>query len=275
MTSYSTFSTSSKSRNEAPQGNLHHFVGSPDQVNSTEDALGSQFLHNEHDEDSTPTPRRTRPIYGRSISTFVPSSDRNEDLSRTGPGMASSYHAASHDRHQLEREWSVFGQLMDRDDQYGRPPRTPSTIRPRRVMPLNVADFFEGHSTRTPSAQTSAMPSVAQTPVSTEPPAGPFTTTPEPVDFLEHDEYSDSDSENLDGGESEDPPTNSQRSLWTRLRTFTLPTLYCNILKCSVAYFLGSLFTFSPYLSGFIADLTNYGSGERIPSPSGHMVATM
>lgn len=48
-----------------------------------------------------------------------------------------------------------------------------------------------------------------------------------------------------------------------------------NVLKCSIAYLIASLFTFSPYLSGFISDLTSYGPGERKPSPSGHMVATI
>ncbi|KAI8985654.1 Fusaric acid resistance protein-like-domain-containing protein [Trametes punicea] len=54
-----------------------------------------------------------------------------------------------------------------------------------------------------------------------------------------------------------------------------LPPLYRNILKCSIAYLIGSLFTFSPYLSGFIADITSNGPGERGPAPSGHMVATV
>ncbi|KAI0630649.1 Fusaric acid resistance protein-like-domain-containing protein [Trametes polyzona] len=45
--------------------------------------------------------------------------------------------------------------------------------------------------------------------------------------------------------------------------------------QCSIAYFIGSLFTFSPYLSGFIADITGGDPGDRIPSPSGHMVATV
>jgi hypothetical protein len=54
-----------------------------------------------------------------------------------------------------------------------------------------------------------------------------------------------------------------------------IPVLYRNIVKCAVAYFIASLFTFSPYLSGFISDITSYGSGERRPSPSGHLVATV
>ncbi|KAJ7213027.1 Fusaric acid resistance protein-like-domain-containing protein [Mycena pura] len=52
-----------------------------------------------------------------------------------------------------------------------------------------------------------------------------------------------------------------------------VPVLYRNIFKCAVAYFIASLFTYNPYLSSFIIDLT-YGDKRR-PSPSGHMVATV
>ena len=55
----------------------------------------------------------------------------------------------------------------------------------------------------------------------------------------------------------------------------TLPTLYRNILKCSLAYFLGSLFTYYAPLSRFIAELTQDGPGEKYPSAMGHMVATV
>ncbi|KAF7325068.1 ArAE-2 domain-containing protein [Mycena kentingensis (nom. inval.)] len=54
-----------------------------------------------------------------------------------------------------------------------------------------------------------------------------------------------------------------------------VPVLYQNIFKCAVAYLIASLFTFNPYLSSFISDLTTYGDRERRPSPSGHMVATV
>lgn len=55
----------------------------------------------------------------------------------------------------------------------------------------------------------------------------------------------------------------------------TLPVLWKNILKCSVAYFFASLFTLHPYLSNFFGDLTSYGSGYSGPSPTGHMIATI
>jgi hypothetical protein len=55
----------------------------------------------------------------------------------------------------------------------------------------------------------------------------------------------------------------------------TLPTLYRNILKCSLAYFLGSLFTYYAPLSRFISELTQDSPGEKYPSAMGHMVATV
>jgi hypothetical protein len=63
---------------------------------------------------------------------------------------------------------------------------------------------------------------------------------------------------------------------WKRLSHLpTLPPLYRNILKCSLAYFLGSLFTYYAPLSRFIAELTQDGPGEKYPSAMGHMVATV
>jgi hypothetical protein len=63
---------------------------------------------------------------------------------------------------------------------------------------------------------------------------------------------------------------------WRRLAHLPTPsTLHCNILKCSLAYFLGSLFTYYPPLSRFISDLTQDSPGEKYPSAMGHMVATV
>jgi hypothetical protein len=63
---------------------------------------------------------------------------------------------------------------------------------------------------------------------------------------------------------------------WKRLSHLPqLPTLYRNILKCSIAYFLGSLFTYYAPLSRFISELTQDGPGEKYPSAMGHMVATV
>ena len=68
----------------------------------------------------------------------------------------------------------------------------------------------------------------------------------------------------------------SSLSWWKRLSHLpALPTLYRNILKCSLAYFLGSLFTYYAPLSRFISELTQDGPGEKYPSAMGHMVATV
>ncbi|KAI0676139.1 Fusaric acid resistance protein-like-domain-containing protein [Trametes maxima] len=88
----------------------------------------------------------------------------------------------------------------------------------------------------------------------------------------------ESDTE-TDQSSGECSPISEESRRWFSLpKTPKIPTLspiYRNILKCSIAYFIGSLFTFSPYLSGFIADITGGDPGDRIPSPSGHMVATV
>ncbi|TFK74268.1 hypothetical protein BDN72DRAFT_760046 [Pluteus cervinus] len=107
---------------------------------------------------------------------------------------------------------------------------------------------------------------------------------------MREDDY-DSDSDlDSDTNDSEDsglatptgPPAPKSRLsiLKARLTPAPLPVLWRNVLKCAVAYFLASLFTFSPYLSGWMSDLTSYGLRNasvygRRPTPSGHMVATI
>ncbi|KAJ7467034.1 Fusaric acid resistance protein-like-domain-containing protein [Mycena latifolia] len=91
-----------------------------------------------------------------------------------------------------------------------------------------------------------------------------------PDDDEEYD--SDTTSSTITASSVDEPPS----TRWfSPQRLPTVPLLYRNIFKCAVAYFIASLFTFSPYLSSFISDLTTYGDGERRPSPSGHMVATV
>ncbi|KAF8586723.1 hypothetical protein K439DRAFT_1340213 [Ramaria rubella] len=55
----------------------------------------------------------------------------------------------------------------------------------------------------------------------------------------------------------------------------SLSRLQKNVLKCALAYLIASLFTFVPYLSGFLADVPSRGKWQGGPSPSGHMVATV
>lgn len=89
---------------------------------------------------------------------------------------------------------------------------------------------------------------------------------PSPDEYdSDYSAHSDQHSDNEDVPEPKD-------SSW-RASLPTLTRLQKNILKCSVAYLIGSLFTFVPYLSGFISDIIPNGSDEG-PSPSAHMVAT-
>ena len=94
-------------------------------------------------------------------------------------------------------------------------------------------------------------------------------------------ESSHSDSSDSDEGTSEEisprPSTtvNPTRRKWLSFRLPTLTALQRNVLKCSLAYFLASLFTLVPYLASFISDISSFGHGHGKPSPSAHMIATV
>lgn len=83
--------------------------------------------------------------------------------------------------------------------------------------------------------------------------------------------------------DSDDPQTptpasqNKPMSIFKKLRDEipTLSTLQRNMLKCAIAYFLASLFTFVPFLSNLIADIVSFGKGSEGPSPTTHMIATV
>ncbi|KAJ7590150.1 Fusaric acid resistance protein-like-domain-containing protein [Mycena floridula] len=175
------------------------------------------------------------------------------------------------------RQWTVFGQLMENEGQLqtptDSPERTKSARRHRRR-----------DSTRPPGDR--ATPSVraedpfllfeVQSPVADAPPRN-FASLEEgdaEAEDSETDLNSDSDSSASSGDE-----TPSNRPKWfqiQRLRVEEVPLLYRNILKCAIAYFIASLFTYSPYLSGLLGDLVSYGRNDPSkPSPSTHIVATI
>ncbi|KAL1743411.1 Fusaric acid resistance protein-like-domain-containing protein [Schizophyllum fasciatum] len=93
-------------------------------------------------------------------------------------------------------------------------------------------------------------------------------------DEYETDSETDSDETRADTARPPPPPDGISTKIkrqWDKIPA--VPLLYRNIFKCALAYLLGSLFTFVPFLSGLIADVK--GGPERRPSPSGHMVATV
>jgi hypothetical protein len=88
---------------------------------------------------------------------------------------------------------------------------------------------------------------------------------------------SDSGSDS-DYSEPSSPPTHNKVTATLKRLKDEIPPLSAlqrNMLKCAIAYFLASLFTFIPFLSSFISDIGSFGKGSENPSPSAHMIATM
>jgi hypothetical protein len=152
-------------------------------------------------------------------------------------------------------DWTVFGQVMAHE-------AAPST--PARAIPIPVPGAGEtgdtSHWAHSPVSEFfhhegQVVEEEAERPVS-------------------DDGNVDSDTEPLkDIIREEDTKPAVGAGLLSRVPT--LPTLYRNILKCSLAYFLGSLFTYYTPLSRLIVELTQDGPGEKYPSATGHMVATV
>ncbi|KAF7790048.1 hypothetical protein EIP86_000997 [Pleurotus ostreatoroseus] len=182
-----------------------------------------------------------------------------------------------------EHEWTVFGDLMSNDDQRGLAATSAitDTLRSRDSI---LGDAFNASFARVQRVSVSPqMPSLDETPQSevhsptmefnqSSQPASdnslrPQSMTPSPTSAR-------SRSTSSSGSTVRPVSSSTETNKWT-FKMPTVPLLYKNIFKCSVAYFIGSLFTFCPYLSGFISDLVGYGAGDGVPSPSGHMVATV
>lgn len=248
-----------------------HFVGSPEQ------ASDQQFSRPHTSIGALPSSdysrRDTRPSFRRTVSS-ASATQGGASVSRMHEFASGLFRGSRSDRPK-EREWTVFGQLMAHEDRR-RPvsasvPRTPGTLHSATVSsPRALSDVASSYfdyvapNVGGSSLHEGERASTHQNGQSGgDVPSGYAETT------------SDRDS-------SEDSSTHSERihrrssSKWKFLfRLPELSLLHRNIIKCCIAYFIASLFTFSPYLSGFIADITGDNPGERIPSPSGHMVATM
>ena len=169
-------------------------------------------------------------------------------------------------------EWTVFGNIMEGETaSNASQPSTRPDQRGRSRINLSRSDIeggLEGGGLQSPES---------------DPYLGSHFPFPSGASAgaTETSETSDSDLEYVSDSDSSHSSTSTIRRTrprppwyaWSRVPA--LPTLYRNILKCSVAYFMGSLFTYSPYLSGVISAITTRESSERFPAPSGHMVATV
>ena len=158
------------------------------------------------------------------------------------------------------RQWSLFGQLMEIEGLPSSIGSTPRLSRPNSDGDISVREHVASSPGLSPQTRLSSS---FHTQYSTEPASydAPF-----PIHPTTNNHESDSLSSSA---ASLDVPSRPTQSL-----TFT--NTHRNILKCAIAYFVASLFTFSPHLSRFISDLSSYGPNDpTTPSPSGHMVATM
>ncbi|KAJ3537568.1 hypothetical protein NM688_g6665 [Phlebia brevispora] len=276
-------------------GDLHNLVGSPEALSSLNshqtyfspeiaapstlpEATGNR--HNVITLDSSPPVSPSRSNLLRSATT-------PESHTRRRP--SSIVHEVTHGLLRLPRgehprpkhEWTVFGDLMGDNEQRGSAAASAiaNTFRSRD----SLREWPSVSSVRGQRVSVSPqVPSVSESPPNEQvvPPSENSRRGSEsPSEDLRGPQRGAQSSEperpsSSSGSESTlKPNTPSARRRWFQMPT--IPLLYKNILKCSIAYFIGSLFTFSPYLSGFISDLTGYGPGERTPSPSGHMVATV
>jgi hypothetical protein len=240
-------------------------IGSPDTFHSFPDDAAivrsvSAFTNNSLPRPvTTPiTPTRHRRPLDRSVSS------PNVHLTETpGSTRTSPFPSVAHNR-----EWSLFGQLMEDEGQLR--PANSTRIRRRNA----------GHGTVATSPQPSAA-EFEQDPflVSSVPSnrLSRLSAEPDPIraDPPDFEDYSSDDSD--DSSDATPTPreffTPPRYLAWLQLPT--LSRLQRNVLKCGLAYFISSLFTFVPYLSSFLADVPSNGKWERGPSPSGHMVATV
>lgn len=249
-----------------------HFVGSPGQI-----TLGE------------PNISHMRPIPSYSSlpsSTLRPSLGRNRSVSLIvahTPPLEVNMASAQNLRQSLSRlsrvrppppesQWSLFEQLMENEGQLRSP-----IARDRRHL-VNSSHRSE---------YSSAGPLTSE---ATSTDRDPFDNVlqPHPQEYNIREASFEQSNGHRHPTESEDEsqpcsdssstisiPTSPSRHWFPPLQVPTIPALWKNILKCAVAYLIASLFTFSPYLSGFLSDISTPGAGNGLPSPTGHMIATI
>ncbi|VDB99601.1 unnamed protein product [Peniophora sp. CBMAI 1063] len=182
-----------------------------------------------------------------------------------------------------QREWTVFEDTMVHDREQNKAAsvsiRLPTNMRSQSSFyadpALNLIDNVSDAPTR--AARPVFDESVAH-------------ERYDPSEEGEYDEFEEEAGEGSSQSDDEDTQTSESSAdgsrerpdvpLWRRVvhtvSGFSLPPLQKNILKCSIACFIASLFTYNRALSHFVAIMQDDGpDGRRYPNPSGHMVATM
>ena len=251
-------------------GSDHHGDSSlPSSIYSDSPAHTSSFASPDYidGEPSTPHDRRMPSL------SSLPERVRPvlERLSYTPPHRASSPYSvlrtrrstASHSHLSTAHQWSLFGQLMVNEGQLHH-----GDAGPRR---RSLEQFLQPSSVV--QSPTEEFPS--DVPIAPSIPPHPRAASAQ--DVYSHPEPERTVAEEVSVEGSEDTATTTtrvSRTPSTRWRVPTIPLLWRDILKRSVAYCIGSLFTFHPSLSRFFGNLTSYGNGAGGPYASAHMIAT-
>jgi hypothetical protein len=249
------------------------FVGSPKQLQGTPDSApasqpaSTSALPVRSSQPTCPAPGPSSPA--------IPAVNTRQHPSLVNPArqvrrVASGLFRAPERPRPSSREWTLFGQRLEDEGQL-RTAETP-TLKRRASRAVGLL------------SESQALESILSD--GTTPPDHSRCPSPEANQSFPGLAISNNGNNRLsdDGPEpnydSDDSDTFSHHSVHSQHATeprnwFRLPTLTVmqkNILKCAVAYFLGSLFTFNSFLSGYMSNVTT-GTGH--PSPSGHMVATV
>ena len=191
---------------------------------------------------------------GSSLRTEIAAPPRGN---RTATSMTSSRSGQT-----PEAQWSVFGQLMEHELKESEA-RKLHRLSSRLVIPStsnqsNTAPLIMGDSE-----------SPMQSPVEAE--AG--AAHEEPLEDAEEYDSDDSDTSIASKRSFRHP---APLRWYSPKRLPTLSNLNRSIAKCVIAYFIASLFTFTPYLASLISDITSENEpGKNAPSAAGHMVATV
>lgn len=225
-----------------------------------------------------------------SITSPLGTATRRRGGSATAPMSSGIKRLTQHNTHRQTppHEWSLFGQMMENEGQL---PPSPSGA--SHMTSTSTSSLGGGWTMRTSTSN--ARSEVLQSPLEEVNAEEVFEvahngSTPSKIQGQEEPMM-----QGYDSAYDSDTSVSSQRTVgpsggsagrgvsvsgsdrrWFSLGRVPTPTLVQrNVLKCAIAYFIASLFTFSPTLSNFIGDLTSYGPGSKGPSPSAHMVATM
>lgn len=198
-----------------------------------------------------------RPRTGNRMVSSVTPQRRAKSTSRTRPGTMFPTFGKTPPR----GEWLVFEQRMENEGQM----RTKNTLR-ESVREGAIPSLFD------PTARTAPR---SESPV----PSAPSPRCVPVEGVQESDDAStigyDSESDLEDSSRPSTPIPLSQKQRWPeKWKLPSLSPLQRRILKCAVAYFVGSLFTFNSTFSALITSAIPTGD-EGTPSRSGHMVATV